>query len=294
MKKIVLFDGHNLLHRCMYPPEVNIHSENPNYNHLFFLLFNSMYFSIFRNDPCSEVIYCNDSSISWRKLYFPRYKESRKLKKDDKIDWNNLFKETNKFLEDVRLYLPFKVLHIKNCEADDLIGTLALHPKNNRKYTIISTDSDFLQLTNDRVSVYNPNLKEYNKKINTEEFLNVLYLNGQKKDDIFNVLTNNDYPIGKRKPSFGEKKAQKIVDAGKSEEFIRENKLEENFKRNQVLIDLHRIPKILSDRILDQYNNYKLCENGNVKSIFKKYDWSMNNFDQIEKNLERLWKGKIK
>jgi 5'-3' exonuclease len=52
------------------------------------------------------------------------------------------------------------MISVDKIEADDVIGYLASTKLKNEVY-IMSADRDFLQLVNDRVTVYNPVKKIY-------------------------------------------------------------------------------------------------------------------------------------
>lgn len=95
---------------------------------------------------------------SWRKQIYPRYKANR-VKDESAItekerEENQLFWETyQSLIEFLKTKTNCSVLHHEQAEADDLIARfIALHP--NDKIIINSTDSDYDQLLNDRVSRY--------------------------------------------------------------------------------------------------------------------------------------------
>lgn len=69
--------------------------------------------------------------------------------------------------------LPVSLLAVDNIEADDAIAYIAneLYTSNDERITICSTDRDFLQLVNNRISVWSPIKKKlYTPELMREEF----------------------------------------------------------------------------------------------------------------------------
>jgi DNA polymerase I len=56
-------------------------------------------------------------------------------------------------------FLPINVISIDKIEADDTIAYIA-HTLLNEDVTIMSADQDFLQLVNERITVWSPIKKE--------------------------------------------------------------------------------------------------------------------------------------
>lgn len=118
---------------------------------------------------------------------------------------------------------------------------------------------------------------------------------GQSKDDIFNVKTPNDWghtkeSEGKRKPGFGPKSVEKVM-KGDYKEWLKENKLEENFHRNKVLMDFRYIPKTLKSRVLKVYDEYIFPPPGNIYQFFKKHGMRkfLDDFTNVENKLMELY-----
>ena len=110
------------------------------------------YFKKYRST--NEVVLAVDSSISWRKVFFPRYKAHRKKTKDKfNIDWGEYNRVFDNFIEDLKNYFPFKVIRTKYAEGDDVIGAIALSDKN-KNYVIISSDHDYMQLCRKGVRLF--------------------------------------------------------------------------------------------------------------------------------------------
>jgi len=267
MSNCVLIDFNNLCYRLLFIKDVGVNTPGavPDFTLWRFMILDAIYQLMLKFDV-TELVLAVDDKNSWRKSYFPRYKESRKKKRDvqENVNWEMIFGLMKNYQDELKHYFPFKVLKVKSAEADDIIGVISLYSEN-KDIIISSNDEDFLQLCSDRVKVWNPSKKEFSVCEDTERFLISKCLTGQAKDDIFNVLTPNDWgetegTLGMRKPGLGPATAEKILKEDVSE-WLRKNKKnkfdvvinpEENFKRNQVLIDFKRIPNTIVDRILNE------------------------------------------
>ena len=284
----ILIDLNNLAVRTFCTKEVDFDTEYPNILYWKYLVIESVYKSLFRGN-ITEVVLAVDDRKSWRKLYWERYKESRKGKRDtSKINWDVFHSEYRKFIEEIKHSLPFKTLLVENAEADDIIGILAR--KDDGEYVVVSNDEDYLQLISDKVKLYNPSKAEFMECANTEAFIVKKCLTGQAKDDIFNIKTPLDWPIGKRKPGFGDVSAKKVMESGYKEWLI-ENKLEERFKVNRILIDFNKIPNVMKTRILNAYNNYKMADPARMYDFFNRNRMNsfIEDFTNVENRLLQLY-----
>lgn len=209
MKKCVLLvDFNNLAIRHYLTKDVAGFTSNPDLSLWRYTTFNSIYSMLRRFREVNEVVIAIDDRISWRKLYFKRYKESRKKKRDTStINWPLLHAEMRDLATQLFNEIPFKVLLINKAEADDIIGVICLNCDDD--YIILSNDEDYLQLYSNSVRIYNPSKQEFTVCNDTDRFINEKCLIGQPKDDIFNIKTPLDWPIGKRKPGFGIISAEK-------------------------------------------------------------------------------------
>ena len=283
-----LIDFNNLAVRTYCNKEIESDTENPNVSLWKYFTIDSIYKSLFKGDV-NEIILAVDDRKSWRKLYWERYKESRKGKRDtSKINWDVFHSEYRNFTDEIQHHLPFKILQVENAEADDIIGVLAL--KDNKEYVVISNDEDYLQLVSDRVKLYNPQKMMFMECPDTEEFIVMKSLMGQSKDDIFNIKTPLDWPQGKRKPGFGEVSARKVIEEGYIG-WLEKNNLVERFKINRTLIDFNLIPNTIKTRILNEYNNYKLADPSNIYKFFNKNKFVgyLEDFSSVESKLLQLY-----
>lgn len=291
MKNVLLIDFNNLAIRCFFATDVGGYTPLPEFQIWKYIVFNSIWNYIWKFDKVDEVVLAVDSHQSWRKLFFKRYKESRKTTRDkSEVDWDSFHEHMNSYVRELAEYLPFKVLKIQNCEADDIIGVLCLHMKDS-KFVVVSNDEDYNQLYDktDRVRVFNPKVNEFIECDDVENFVVSKCLLGQPKDDIFNIKTPSNWGLTedtqkdgkpKRKPGFGPKALEKVMKVG-YKNWLRDNRLEDRFNRNRVLIDFKMIPDIIRKAIMSSYLSYKypdpsviytFFENNNFREFLEKYE----------------------
>lgn len=301
--KVVLFDFNNLVFRNFFIKEVNPNSEMPDFMLWRYNIFNSIYQSLWKEKNVVEVVIAVDDKNSWRKSYFPRYKESRKKQRDKSdVNWELMFKNVDKLVSDLKHYMPFKVVKIRSAEADDVIAIIAKNIEETA--VIISNDEDYLQLSSDRVLLYNPGKKKYVTCDDTSKFLVEKIMLGQKKDDIFNIITPDDWgktkeTKDKRKPGFGPATLKKVFAEGldgwmekkQINKIYGEIDVKKHYKRNQILIDFNKIPRTIINRVLDQYENYYFPPPSNMFQFFKKYNMRgfLNDFTRVEQKLMELY-----
>ena len=296
----LIIDFNNLCFRTIFTKDVGITTPSPDFQTWKYLTFNSIYLAMQKYKNLKQVILAMDDNKSWRKLFFPRYKESRKKSRDKQkdIDWSELYANFNGLAYDIKTLLPIKVLKVSQCEADDVIGVLTLD-KINEGIVIISNDEDYKQLlTKKNVKVYNPRKMEYTKCSDPKMYITESCLLGQKKDDIFNILTPSDYgqtpeTEGKRKPGFGPAALKKVMAyEGGWEKWLKDKNLEDRFyKRNKVLMDFTLIPQSIRNNIIKAYDGYEYPEADNIYKFFKKNHFRgfLEDFSSVENKLLRLY-----
>jgi hypothetical protein len=290
MEIVLLVDFNNLLFRTLFAKDVAIKTPNPNYDLWRYLLYESVYLQI-KHIRATEVVLAVDDPNSWRKSYFSRYKESRKSKREkQELDWKFVFNEMDSYLRDLKHHMPFKVIKVRSAEADDVIAVIAQTMSSGEKCVISSNDEDYLQLCSKKVKIWNPTKRKFVHHNRPRQFLLEKILMGQSKDDIFNVKTPSDYPVGKRKPPMGPETVKKVL-AGDVKKWLRENDYVGNFKRNQVLIDFNHIPVTIKNRVLDAYDQYNFPPPKNIYPFFKKYKMRgyQEDFHRVEATLMKLY-----
>ena len=285
---ILLFDGLNLATRCLSPAKEN---NGVNYNLYEYIVFNSIYSSLLNFSETTKVVIAVDSS-SWRKELWPKYKAHREESRAKTgFDWSDFFNNAKSYFEEICDNFPFKHIKVHGAEADDIIGSICLQYPNQG--IIISADSDFLQLSN-KAKIYHPLKKDFVYHENPEYFIEEQILCGQKKDNIYNIMTPLDVDVNETKKRFGPKTAKKIIEADVLK-WVKNNNKVDHYNLNKKLLDFRMIPEELKEKIIFNYEKRNLLSSDKSKSyIIKKMSqyngWRkfFENFHELEKVLKRL------
>ena len=215
-----------------------------------------------------EVVIACDNKKYWRRDIFPHYKAGRKKARESSgHDWASIFDCLGKIKQELKDHSPYKVIDVDTCEADDIIAVLAMKYSATQKVMILSSDKDFAQLQKfPNVEQYSPILKKTIKEPLPALQLKQLIIRGDKGDGIPNILSKDETFIdGIRQKPITEAKIINWLNQS-PEEFCTEEMLR-NFKRNEMLIDLTKIPESLKQSIIDTYDNAK----GHSKTEFMNY-----------------------
>ena len=159
--------------------------------------------SVIKPTRCIIVFDGKNGSKRRRKIY-PEYKAQRKIKKrlNRNVDWGTApaDEQESMKLQMGRLveyleYLPLTLVSIDGVEADDVMAYISKQLLLKSKIVLMSTDKDFLQLVDNRISVWSPTKKilytpekvkdEYG--IPSKNLLTYRILDGDKSDNINGV-----------------------------------------------------------------------------------------------------------
>jgi DNA polymerase-1 len=215
------------------------------------------------------------------------------------------------WLADCLNYLPFTTMIYDGMEADDVIGYIANDLlKEDEEGVIVSTDKDFLQLVNDRVSVFSPTKKKHYTKeevqkewgLYPQNLLVFRSLDGDKSDNIPGVKGCGLKTFLKRFPEFEEDRdidfdeLFKLCEERKGSYRIYDDILENEdiVLRNKSLMSLKEVHISGTDKlkILDRYNEpNKKFDKMDFLRVGTKYkmlqnwrninDWLMSTFNNI-------------
>ena len=234
-----------------------------------------------------EFILAIDSANSWRKEVFPYYKANRKKGREDSgLDWKTIYGYINNVKNEIRDNFKYKVIEVPRAEADDVIAALVManssilsNSDDKDNILIVSEDKDFIQLQRfGNVKQYAP-IREKWLEGNGEDYLFEHILKGDPGDGIPNFLSADSCLV--------EKVRQKPVMSKKMEEWKKLDqegfykvlaKLSDELKidvtrqynRNKTVIDLAEIPSGLNQKILEEYENYKLPMKADLFGYFQK------------------------
>lgn len=130
--------------------------------------------------PKECVIVWEGGGSTRRRAIYPDYKSGRKPQKlnrfydgeiPDTIDNKNW--QVEALIATLR-NLPIRQVYISDCEADDVIGYLSKYSYKDSRVVIVSSDHDYLQLVDNRISVWSPTLKSIVTKGSVKEKFGVL------------------------------------------------------------------------------------------------------------------------
>ena len=199
-----------------------------------------------------ELVLTYDGGRYWRKDIFPYYKAARKEKQNkDDYDWNRIFSIIGKIRDEVEEIFPYKTIRIDHLEADDIIAILTKNFHSQEKIMIVSSDKDFQQLQRyENVKQYSPKLKGLITNNEPEKYLIRHIIKGDVSDGIPNIISDDDTFVNpdKRQKPCGEKKISAIAE---ELETWTDN---DNWIRNQKLVDFNQIPDWVEEKVLAVWN----------------------------------------
>ncbi|QJC35441.1 flap endonuclease [Enterobacteriaceae endosymbiont of Donacia proxima] len=278
-KKIILIDGTFYLYRAYYalPYLTNSKGYPTGAMYGFIKMFNKI---IKMNINSYFLIIFDTKGNSFRRKIFSKYKLTR-------INMPNNLVIQIKPLYKIIQAMGYNVISIKNVEADDIIGTLAIYAeKKNYFIFIFSIDKDITQLVTKNIKIVNPinysisGPKEiYHKYGVYPKFISdLLALSGDSIDNIPGV------------PGIGKKISQKLInklgDLTKIYQNINNinninfrggiNIKKKLIKYKELVFLYHKLTKIETNIILNQeYLNFEIKpEINNLKYLFKLYEFN--------------------
>ena len=227
----------------------------------------------FRKEYGEMVIACDSKNV-WRREVFPNYKAGRKATREkSEHDWDTIFSMLRTIKDEIRSFLPYKVIELETAEADDIIATLVkrtqneVGPNHKKKVLILSGDKDFIQLHSPNVKQYNPVLNKFvGKGEDPVIYIKEHILKGDRSDGIPNVLSDDNVFIeGRRQRPLSKKKIESWV----NEVFMTFTEEEQkNYSRNRRLIDLSCIPAELEEKIINEFIDAKVASRDKILNYF--------------------------
>ena len=219
-----------------------------------------------------EIVICTDFHSSWRKEIFPFYKAHRKVERDKQkvekgMDWSALFDIISKIIVEIDTFFPYKVIRVEHAEGDDVIAVLSKTFKE--KSLIVSSDKDFSQLYKYKwVRQFSPMKQKMLNGIDPIMYLKEHIIRGDKGDGIPNILSDDDCIVnGVRQKSISKKK---IVNWLVQDPDDFNDEMKRGWIRNKILIDFDLIPEPITTAILEQYNEEKKYQQGQLINYFIK------------------------
>ena len=215
-----------------------------------------------------DMVICCDGKDNWRKKVFPEYKATRrKNRENDPTDWKTLFELLHEMRDDISKYFPYKVMHVDEAEADDIIAVI-VRELSEEPTLILSSDKDFIQLQKYQgVRQWSP----LQKKFVIGDPIESLYdktIRGDTGDGVPNILSSDDTFIteGKRQTPVTKKKME-LWRGKKPEDYCNEAMLR-NYHRNKTMVDLGETPKSICINIINQYQSQEVGDRSQLLNYF--------------------------
>ena len=227
----------------------------------------------FRKEYGEMVIACDSGNV-WRKQIFPNYKAGRKANREkSEHDWDAIFNMLATIKNEIKTFMPYKVIEVESCEADDIIATLIkkvknmIIPEHKKKILILSGDKDFIQLQKyDNVKQYSPITKKLVDGVDPKVYIKEHVLKGDKSDGVPNVLSpDHTFTDELRQRPLTSKKLESIL-AQDIDEL--DDEIKRNYQRNDKLINLDNIPKTLESEILNSFNEASYGDRSGLLNYF--------------------------
>ena len=216
--KVVFYDAYNLIYRARHAlPRQMQESENG----IVFAFVRSLA-ALNRKLSPDVAYFVTEGKPVARLNLLSEYKGTRKHEKDE-----NFSRQRRHIVDLVTKYFPLIVVNHNNHECDDVIAHLVeKHAKQGDDVTVVSTDTDFLQLANkiDGYKQYDPIRKKY-KELPTYDYIAWKALVGDSSDNI----------TGFR--GIGNKRALSMLEDNKKlQKFLASDGNQEKFELNKQLI----------------------------------------------------------
>ena len=214
-----------------------------------------------------KMVLCSDAGDPWRRDIFAHYKYSRKKGREEStFDWDNIFNIITNIKNEIKENFPYVVMYNEKCEADDIIATLVKYHYQDEPIMIVSGDKDFIQLQQYKnVKQYAPIQKEFvGEGIDPKQFLLEQILKGDRSDGVPNILSEDDvFVTGEKQKPMTKKRMEEYAHNENRTDF-----LNKNFRRNETLIDLTKIPKVYEDAIINSFREYKVNDRSKLLTYF--------------------------
>ena len=315
MGKIVLIDGHSMLHRAFYGVPDLSNGEGLHTNAIYGFL-NIMFKILEEEKPEYLAVAFDVHAPTFRHEIYAEYKGTRKPMPEE-------LREQVPVMKEVLGAMGIRTVEQPGLEADDILGTLAKRAeKDGMEVSLISGDRDLLQIASSRIKIRIPKTKsgrteiedyyaadvEAKYQVTPVQFIDLKALMGDTADNIPGV------------PKVGEKTATELmVKFGSLDEIYRhideisKKSIRESLAANRELADLSKVLatiKVDGDvafdyedaKIKDFYTDeaYKVFQRLGFKNMLSRFEKSgaenrqadyfkeVTDFGEAEKIFQRL------
>ena len=223
MKKVVIVDTYNIIHISRF----GLPFENG--FEIVYNFFNALRHFL-KNFSPDEIYFAIDGKPQSRLDLSSEYKQNRKKEITDPEEikyWDSFHKQKNIILEMLNK-IPVNTLYHPYIEGDDVVYYICKKLEKNSDITIVSSDTDFIQILNEfsNVKLFNPVKKQY--RDNTDyDYVSWKAMVGDRSDNI---------PGVKR---IGKVTATKILKEGALSERLKDQSFKQQYDLSYSLIKLN-------------------------------------------------------
>lgn len=176
--KVALLDGYNLMHRARF-------GMRQGDAYIIFNFFRSLRPIIAEIKP--DLVYLVLEGMPSHRIQVDAdYKANRVIEEGTPQAAEMAeFRRQKRMILDILAHFPFVIAKHNDLECDDTIGSLCIDVHKDDECTVVSTDTDFIQLIrpNGNVRLYNPVKKEYVTPVEYD-YVTWKSLRGDKTDNI--------------------------------------------------------------------------------------------------------------
>lgn len=253
--KVLLLDGYNLIYRARSGFTKGDYA-------IIFNFFRGIRPLVEKFSP-DKVYFVIEGYPQFRIQLDEHYKSERKRPDE------SFLKQKRAIIDLVKKHMPFITVRHAEFECDDVIATLtAIHSRKGDECTIISSDSDFIQLHNSfDIQLYNPVKKSFIEKPDYD-YVVWKALRGDPTDNILGIR------------GIGDKTAHKLVrDPRMLKELLDDKSKLEIFERNVNLIRLVDLSQRMNEMEFDYGKHsfdflYETFDRFEFTSMLKEKTWN--------------------
>jgi DNA polymerase-1 len=225
---ILILDGYNLLHRARSGFQLGDY--NVAYN-----FFRSLRPLVDQFKP-TRVYMALEGTPKRQLALLPTYKANRVIDEtkpgadEKRKSLEDFWRQKDLIVDLLAKHFPISLVRHPDFEGDDVIYNLIKRSSSAIDFTIVSTDTDFIQVLQERGSVrlYNPVTKKFVDAPTNYAYVHWKALRGDGSDNIPGI------------PGIGDKRAvEMLTETGSAVGFMSDPKEQDQWRRNCELIRLH-------------------------------------------------------
>lgn len=183
--KIIIIDAYNMIHRCRF--QWGGGKAEGDYQIVYNFL--RTFRSIVEQFNPDKIYFPLDGKPSARLAMYSDYKGQRReevVDPDEIAYWKSFSMQKKIIIQLMKTCFPVTTMYHKDYECDDLVKHIVDNYSDDAQITIISSDTDFIQLINsnpNKVKLYNPVASSY--RSNTDyDYISWKAMVGDKADNI--------------------------------------------------------------------------------------------------------------